>query len=376
MERTFLSLSPISRNRQQAWQRLQNGLNTSTKTLHVEKSWNRITRSKTCSGVRTSKRRQTGCDATSTTLSTRRIAQWTAAVCLYLSADPRKCVSDICLSHNTAEDDAYEGSSEAGTDSAESLKVLISSPVKRPSVPLAWQTRIAEIAVFKPANANVFQPSCSPSCSDSVDNKHTLSALQAVAEQQSQIEHVPPASESPAIPSSSTAELSVSKTSHASRELQSVANDTSFLIPASKAQPSDPVLLDQTHDWPCEKATLFPASNRASSCLKTTILQISNSPFKVTSEELLDWLGEEVKDSLPDPSQQIVSVHVLCDRFKGMTKRPAYVEVLDEKIAEKVKNEKWGKEFQGRKIKIAFSSRRAMLCNVCAAPFFAQGLSG
>jgi RNA recognition motif-containing protein len=110
--------------------------------------------------------------------------------------------------------------------------------------------------------------------------------------------------------------------------------------------------------------------------LKTTILQISNLPFKVTSEELLDWLGEEVKDSLPDPSQQIVSVHVLCDRFKGMTKWPAYVEVLDEKIAEKVKNEKWGKEFQGRKIKIAFSSRRAMLYNVCTAPFSAKGLSG
>lgn len=262
-------------------------------------------------------------------------------------------------------EDAYDGSSEASTDSAESVKILIPSPVKRPCVPSSWQIKFADLPGWKASETAPLSQDEKPVL---VQDIKETSDITAQREKPDTSTHLQGDEENsvdeaeyyvPNMPVEKKVNLS------GSTATGKVVEDC-ISAPASPAAKSvtDPVVISETAERPYERAILFPASGRPSPLLKTTILKLSNLPFEITVDELLDWLGEDIKQALPDSALQIVSVHILCQRFTGRTKQPAYVEVIDRKIANKVKSEKYGTLLKGRGVKIEFATRRAMLCDV------------
>lgn len=65
-----------------------------------------------------------------------------------------------------------------------------------------------------------------------------------------------------------------------------------------------------------EKPHLLPMRPlRLPTSSSTRVLKISNLPWSITCQALIEWLGENLQKALPPVGFQVISVHILCDRY-------------------------------------------------------------
>ena len=109
---------------------------------------------------------------------------------------------------------------------------------------------------------------------------------------------------------------------------------------------------------------VLPAAKTTFLSAKTFVIKLYNLPWAVTVDDVLQWLGADATRSLIPQSEQIVAVHILCDRFKGRTKAPAFVEFQDARSALAAVASCHNKEMKGRVISVHMGSRKALMREV------------
>jgi hypothetical protein len=83
----------------------------------------------------------------------------------------------------------------------------------------------------------------------------------------------------------------------------------SFLALPSAPSPHQPTRRE-------EKPHLLPMCPRPVPTLSNVkVLKLTNLPWSVNSEDLIQWLGNDVKKALIPVESQVIGVHILCDRY-------------------------------------------------------------
>lgn len=179
-------------------------------------------------------------------------------------------------------------------------------------------------------SSNLASPECSPLSisaeisQDSLPSKIRLSGIEENDEKEAVLEPVISA-QSPTSEPSPTPKITASTPTGFSISPDTSGSSTSFMDSSFPNHPKHAASILLLPPAPShqqqprrreEKPHVLPMSHRLSPTLSNVkVLKITNLPWSITSEDLLQWLGNDVKNSLIPIDNQIVSVHILCDRY-------------------------------------------------------------